>query len=668
MTRGSIIGTAGHIDHGKTALVKMLTGVDTDRLKEEKERGISIELGFASLTTPGGRRAGIVDVPGHERFIKHMLAGAGGIDLVLLIIAADEGVMPQTREHFDIIRLLGITEGIVVLTKTDLVDAEWLALVRADVARFIADTPLAGSPIAEVSSTTGTGRDALLALIDEKLSAVHPLDRGDLLRLPVDRVFVMEGFGTVVTGTLWGGTVGVGDEVTVLPKGLRTRVRSVQVHNEKVTRAEPGHRVAVALHGLAKEEVERGDWVAGAGPIAASSMLDVRLSLLAGAPRALRTNARVRFHHGAMERLGRIVLLEGDELPPGAASFAQVRLESPAVALRGDRFVLRRYSPPQTIGGGIVLDPNAGKRRRGDARALEALRVLERGDPAAQVAQAVLARGAEGIASRDLPRALGGLDAPAVAAAAEALVASGTVRRIGEGLLVHKEAFASAASLVHAELERSQREHRLRWGMAKGELKSRLAPRIPAPVFDALLAEETGAGRLHARGDRVRTGGAEAPLAPEGERLRERVETLLLAQPFAPPSPKEMLAAGSAPVPGSTKRASGSPAQAPGSTAGRGGEAPALTADDLTEMLQHLVFEGRAVRVMTDLYYHAGAIRRVEDAVREFFRKKEELTVGEFKDLLGISRKHAVPLLEHLDRTGVTRRRGDTRVAGTPPA
>jgi selenocysteine-specific elongation factor len=535
----------------------------------------------------------------------------------------------------DIVRLLGIHEAIVVLTKTDLVDPEWLALVRADVARFFEGTPFAEAPVLGFSSKTGEGRDALLAAIDAKLAAARPVGRGDVTRLPVDRVFVLEGFGTVVTGTLWGGAVRAGDEVTVLPRGTRTRVRSVQVHGRKVESAGPGHRVAVALHGLARDDLARGDWIAGPGPLAASSMLDARLALLGDAAKPLRNNARVRFHHGASELLGRVLLLEGDELAPGASMFAQVRLEAPAVALRGDRFVIRRYSPPRAIGGGVLLDPVASKRRRGDARAIESLRVLERGDPRAQVEQAVRSRGAGGLHPRDLGKALGGAADEAFGSAAEGLAAAGVLRALPDGTLVHREAVERACALLLEEVAAHQRDHAIRWGMVKGELKSRLARQVPGPLFDLLLAEETAAGRLHQRGDRVRAGDAGSALGAAEEAFRDRVETILKAQPFAPPAPKEILAA-----------------------------APGMEAGALTEMLQHLVFEGRAVRVTSDLFYHADAVRALMERLREFFAAKEELGVGDFKDLFGLSRKHAVPLLEHLDRTGMTRRRGDVRIAG----
>src|SRR5512143_31583 len=349
-TRLAVVGTAGHIDHGKTALVRRLTGVDTDRLPEEKKRGISIDLGFAPLVTPAGVRVGIVDVPGHERFVKNMLAGVGG--------------MPQTREHFDIVRLLGVRRGVVVLTKRDLVDDAWVAEVRKDVAALLAATPLAEAPVVEFSAVTGAGTPELLAAMDALLAGAGARALDEPARLPVDRVFTVEGFGTVVTGTLWRGRIRTGDTLELRPRGLPVRVRRVQVHGATVEEARAGQRTAVALHGVEREQVERGDWLLAPGSLASSSILDVRFELLDDWPKEWPANTRVRFHLGASEIIGRLVLLEGESVAPGRSALAQVRLERPTVAARGDRFVIRQYSPSHTIGGGSVIEPVAAKRRR----------------------------------------------------------------------------------------------------------------------------------------------------------------------------------------------------------------------------------------------------------------------------------------------------------------
>jgi selenocysteine-specific elongation factor len=385
-TRLAVIGTAGHIDHGKTALVRRLTGVDTDRLPEEKRRGISIDLGFAPLVTPGGIHAGIVDVPGHERFVKNMLAGVGGIDLVLLVIAADEGVMPQTREHLAIVKLLGIPRGIVVLTKRDLVEPAWAEMVARDAKALLVGTALADAPVVEFSATTGAGTQELLATLDRQLAAVANRPMEEPARLPVDRVFTVEGFGTVVTGTLWRGRVRTGDALELAPGARAVRVRRVQVHGATVDEARAGQRTAIALHGVERDQVERGHWLIAPGSLRESAVLDARFELLADYPREWPANARVRFHLGASEIIGRLVLLEGTSLKPGASALAQLRLEHPAVAARGDRFVIRTYSPSRTVGGGSVIEPVAAKRRR-HAAGLEQLAVHESGSLAARLLQ-----------------------------------------------------------------------------------------------------------------------------------------------------------------------------------------------------------------------------------------------------------------------------------------
>ena len=387
--RHVIMGTAGHVDHGKTALVRLLTGIDTDRLKEEQERGISIELGFAHLDLASGLQVGVVDVPGHERFVKHMLAGAGGIDFVLLVVAADEGVMPQTVEHLQIVEMLGVERGLVALTKVDLVEPEMRELAALDVREVLAGTPFADWPLFPVSALTGEGKAELARAIEELAQAVEARTGAGPLRLPIDRVFVMEGFGTVVTGTLWQGTAREGDQVTVLPGARPARVRQVQVHGRKVQAAAAGQRVALALHGLDKDEIARGDWVTTPGAFRDASILDVRLRAVGPGERTIAQRERVRFHLGASEVFGRVTFFGRDELKPGEDDVAQIRLETPLVAARGDRFVIRRYSPVRTAGGGQVIEPGTQKRRRSDVAAAQALAALERGSAEERIAAAL---------------------------------------------------------------------------------------------------------------------------------------------------------------------------------------------------------------------------------------------------------------------------------------
>ncbi|MGE5840291.1 MAG: selenocysteine-specific translation elongation factor [Deltaproteobacteria bacterium] len=386
-----ILGTAGHIDHGKTSLVKAMTGIDTDRLKEEKERGITIELGFAHLELPSGQILGIVDVPGHEKFVKHMVAGATGVDLVALVIAADEGVMPQTREHLEICQLLKVKKGLVVLTKIDMVDQEWLDLVKEDVSNFLSETFLAGAPIAPVSSVTGQGIKELVAMLDSMVKEIPERETSGFFRLPVDRVFTMKGFGTVVTGTTISGLVRTGDEITVYPQGLVARIRGIQVHGREVEEVSAGLRTAINLQGVEKEQIERGNVVATKDSLRPTRMADVVLHHLKSSPRKLKNRAKVRFHTGTSEIISTVVLLDRDELNLGDTCFAEIRLEEPVAVLARDRYVLRSYSPVRAIAGGEILNAGPQKKKRFSEAALTELNVLNSGNLSEITEQFVLA-------------------------------------------------------------------------------------------------------------------------------------------------------------------------------------------------------------------------------------------------------------------------------------
>src|SRR5262245_32725375 len=478
--RLAIVGTAGHIDHGKTALVRRLTGVDTDRLPEEKARGISIDLGFAPLVTPAGVRVGLVDVPGHERFVKNMLAGVGGMDLVLIVIAADEGIMPQTREHLAIVQLLGVPRAIVVLTKADLVEREWMEMVKRDVTSLLATTPLAGAPLVEFSAVDGRGQQELLALLDRELQALPGRLDDAPARLPVDRVFVAEGFGTVVTGTLWRGAVRAGDTVQRLPRAKDLRVRRVQVHGVTVDTARAGQRTAIALHGIEREDIARGDWLVTPGSAEPSRVLDVRFELLPDYPKRWPAQARVRFHLGAGEQLGRLILLEGKTLDPGNSALAQLRLEQAAVPARGDRFVIRSYSPARTVGGGVVIEP-VGERRRRHAASLEALAVRESGSLEARLLQRLESE-ATPVATAALARAVSEPEAP-VGEALLALSREGSVIAVGDRWL-DRSRWSAALETIRDEVADYAQRHPARYGVPKGELKSALKRTLEASLFD----------------------------------------------------------------------------------------------------------------------------------------------------------------------------------------
>jgi len=626
------IGTAGHVDHGKTALVKALTGIDTDRLKEEKERGISIQLGFAYLDLPSGIRAGIVDVPGHERFIKNMLAGVGGIDLVLLVIAADEGVMPQTREHLDIIQLLGVERGVVALTKVDLVDAEWLGLVLGEVREYLAGTVLAAAPVIPVSAVTGEGLGELIAALDRAVQEVQERPAGGPVRLPIDRVFTVAGFGTVVTGTLVSGTVNEGDTLTVLPQGITGRVRSLQVHKQKTRSARAGQRVAVNLAGVEREAVQRGNVLATPGAFRASHRLDARVFLLPTA-RPLKNRARVRFHLGTAEVMGRAVLLDRDELAPGASAYAQLLLEEPVVADRQDRFVLRSFSPLETIGGGVVLDPAAERHKRFRPEVLARLRTLESGSPAEKVLQQLGA--AEAPREVSFLTTATGMPPEEVTRQVQELAAAGRVKV----LPVENQLFVLDARLydklkqkIGGILNAYHREFPLREGYPKEELRSRLFPDVPARVFQALLQALADDGLVALRGQAVALAGFGQVLPPATERLLAQLAALYREARFQPPGWEEAAARLKIPP------------------------------EEAGEYLAYLLRNNTLVKIDEGLIFHAAALREAQDMVVAVLRRQGEISVAEVRDLLKTSRKFALPLLEYFDQKRVTRRVGDKRV------
>ncbi len=632
--RHLIIGTAGHIDHGKTALVKALTGIDTDRLKEEKERGISIELGFAFLTLPDGTQAGIVDVPGHERFVKTMLAGVGGIDLVILVVAADEGVMPQTREHLHICQLLQVKRGLVALTKADLVEAEWLEMVQADIVGALQGTFLDGCPVVPCSATTGQGLPELLQAIQAQAAAAEPKRTEGTLRLPIDRVFTIKGFGTVVTGTLWSGTLAMGDEVAILPLDLRSRVRRLQVHGQSVERAVAGQRTAVNLPGLEVSQIERGDVLCRPGTLRASEVFDATLSLLPDAPRPLMNRSRVRFHLGTSERLARVVLLDREELQPGNQTYAHLRLEAPSAALPRDRYVIRSYSPAVTIGGGSVLDPNPPRERRARAAVMEHLRVLERGSATDRLERHLLASGFSPVTGEEL-RAQSDLEPAAVAEGLRELAAKGVAVLVGskgEAGILHGERVAQLEKEVRARLAEFHEKEPLKDGLAKEELRSKLPAQLAPATFGWMLARLTEANQIAVERDKVRLAGHRPTLSAAEEELKAKIEAAYRAAAFQPATPEGVLA---------------------GLQAERKlGQA----------VFRRMVDDGILVKVKEDIFLHRDCYQELRQRVLTHFQTQLSINVGTMKDLFGVSRKYAIPFLEHLDDVRITRRQGDERL------
>jgi selenocysteine-specific elongation factor len=628
-----IVGTAGHIDHGKTALVKALTGIDTDRLKEEKERGISIELGFASLKLGPDLSLGIVDVPGHERFVKTMLAGVGGIDLVVLVIAADEGIMPQTREHLHICQLLQIKRGLVALTKADLVEPDWLEMVQGEVASFLKGTFLEGCAIVAVSAATGRGLPDLTEALRRLAAEAEPKRTEGVFRLPIDRVFTMKGFGTVVTGTVLAGTLKVGDEVVILPKGLRSRVRRLQVHSANVETALAGQRTAVNLPGVEVAEIERGDLLARPDTLRPALAMDAKLNLLPDALRPLANRARVRFHLGTSELLGRVALLDRDELAPGGEAYVHLRLESPAAALPRDRFVIRSYSPMVTIGGGAILDPNPPSRRRPREKILEILKVLEKGSPPEQVERMLLNAGLVP-ATADALRATGDLDRATVDAALADLQRAGAAVPVGAkgAEFLHRDVAARLEDSVVRLLGEFHRREPLKDGLAKEEIRSKLPPQLPPAAFAWLLQWLAERQRIAVERDKVRLFTHKPTLSAADEAIREKLERAYREAACQPPAQAEALAA----VAGDRKLAQA--------------------------VFRRLVDDGALVRMGGDLYVHREAYEKMKAVLGDFLKANGKIGVPAFKDLLGISRKYAIPFLEHFDEVRFTRRQGDERV------
>ncbi len=628
-----VLGTAGHVDHGKTALIKALTGIDTDRLKEEKERGITIELGFASLALPGGTRLGVVDVPGHERFVKNMVAGAGGIDMVLLVIAADEGVMPQTREHMDICSLLGVKKGLVALTKTDLVDEEWLSLVREDVRGFLKGTFLEQAPVVPLSVVTNTGLGELIRAIEEVSSGIEEKPDSGVFRLPIDRVFSMKGFGTVVTGTLASGRVQVGDAVETYPGKRLSKVRGIQVHNEAEETAETGQRTAVNLQGVEKEAIERGNVLSHPDTLGPSVRFDVSLDYLPSAARSLKNRALVRFHAGTNEAIARIILLDRDELGPGRRGYAQILLESPGVAMAGDRFVVRSYSPVRTVGGGEILDPLPRKHKRCHKGILEEMKILQEGSDAERTALIIRRSGLAGIAAPMITVRTG--------------INMNQIGRILQDMFSRKEAVLwdrDSQRVVSFPVYRSIQEkillatktfHEkfpLRTGMSKEELRMTLGDFIDVKLFNLSLRDLEKAGKVQSDRENIRLPDHRVHLQGDLEALRERINGIYHGAGLTPPTGKEIME----------------------KLADRAGEAG--------KVLNVMLNDGTLVKVDEDLYFHRDILSKLRDDYRSLLSREGKSTPATFKDLTGLSRKFIIPLMEYFDATKLTIRVGDHRV------
>jgi selenocysteine-specific elongation factor len=623
-----IVGTAGHIDHGKTALVKALTGIDADRLAEEKRRGITIDLGFAHLDLPGANgeplHIGFVDVPGHERFVRNMLAGVGGIDLVLLVIAADESIKPQTREHFDILQLLGVQRGVTVLTKSDAVDAETLDVVRLEVEEFLRGSFLEGQPSIAVSSLTGAGLDDLKRAIIAAAAEVRPRDADALARLPIDRVFTMKGFGTVVTGTLVAGTVRREEELEVFPTGQKVRVRGVQVHGLAADAAVAGQRTALNLAGASTDDLARGMTLAPVATFQTTRRVDVRLNLLSSAPRPLKSRSRVHLHSNTMETVAEIGLHGAKQLAAGAQAYARLKLPQPALLLPGDRFIIRQFSPVVTIGGGVVLDAASIPRMPG----LESfLQVLESGDPEAMLRARIARRGHGGISMARLIAETGWTRDFLEARLARA-VKDARVLRVGD-LFVDAPAMLGLQELMLSSVESFHRKNSLVGGIAREALREQV--KASAEVFATSLERLSREKKIESAGELLRLPGHGVVMKDEEAESKQKIEVAFAGSGLKVPALPEVLA---------------------------GLKVDKARAQKIVTLLLR---DKVLIKVSDELVFHRSALEDLRRVVATQKARSPKMDVATFKELTGVSRKYAIPLLEYLDRERVTRRVGDAR-------
>jgi selenocysteine-specific elongation factor len=621
-----IIGTAGHIDHGKTALVKALTGIDADRLAEEKRRGITIDLGFAHLELPDSSgettRFGFIDVPGHEKFVRNMLAGVGGIDMVLLVIAADEGVKPQTREHFDICRLLGIQHGITVITKSDLVDADTLEVVRLEIADFLQGSFLENAPIVAVSSVRGSGLDELKRELARTAGLIQPRSSDALTRLPIDRVFTMKGFGTVVTGTLISGSIRKEDELELFPAHRKLRIRGVQVHGTSASAATAGERTALNLAGIERERLERGMVLASPALLRSTSELDVKISLLRS-PRPLKSGARVHFHAFSAETIGRVSIYHSKQLDPGAEGFAHLRLASPQLLLPGDRFIIRQFSPVTTIGGGVVLD--AFPRKASGSQHSEFLSKLSDPNPVTALKMRIARRADRGLSFEDAIAETGWRKEKI-----NSLVKSESDIVQGAPLLISTADFGSAMRGISAALSRFHQENPLLPGLSSEALKNHAA--AGDAVFDFALDSLLRARKIESADGLLRLPGRDVAMKSDETQARSVIENAFASAGLKVPALKDVIAD--------------------------------LKIDKARaeKIITLLLRDKTLIKISDDLVFHRKALDQLRSQVTAQKSRSPQLDVARFKDLTGVSRKYAIPLLEYLDRERVTKRVGDSRV------
>ncbi len=628
-----ILGTSGHIDHGKTSLIKALTGIDTDRLKEEKERGITIELGFASLTLPNGRRLGVIDVPGHEKFVKNMVAGATGIDVVAMIIAADEGIMPQTEEHMEICSLLGIKHGIVALTKVDMVDAEWLDLVVEEIGEFTKGTFLENAPIVPVSSATGAGiKEFAMALEDiaEKLPERVYLNK---FRLPIDRVFTMKGFGTVITGTVIAGKIKTGDSVSIYPHRIISKVRGIQVHNESVDEAGAGTRCAINFRGLEKSLLNRGDVVSEKDFLKPSYIMDVELNYLKSAKKPLKSNIKIRFHTGTIETMANLILLDKEKLDPGDSCLAQLRFYTPIATIKQDRFVIRSYSPVKTIGGGIILNPIAKKLKLEAKDKISALKEAFEKDAEDILLFHLKEAGHVGLAMSDLIIMTSISEKKLDSVLAKYFSARTVILLDKEHrIYIHKNALEALIEGTRKRLEVFHKNNPLKEGILKEELKSKILYDIKPKLFNLILNSMIKNKMIALNQDIVRLAEHKVLLLADQKKVKEDILKDYEKAGLTPAYAKDLI-----------KKFN-------------------INAKDAKELFAMLVKDNFLIKAKEDLYFNADAVNALKEKLINFLQANKEITAAQFKSIAKVPRKYLIPLLEFFDVSGVTIRIGDKRI------
>ena len=629
-----IIGTAGHIDHGKTTLIKAITGRETDRLQEEKERGISIELGFTYFDLPSGQRAGIIDVPGHERFIKNMLAGVIGMDMVLLVVAADEGVMPQTSEHLAILDILGIQKGFIVITKADLVDEEWLELVKEDIKEKVNDTFLENTPMIAVSSTEKTGIQDVVNLIDKLSLEVKDREIHDMPRLPIDRVFSMSGFGTIVTGTLLSGEFNIGEEVQIFPRDKIARIRSLQVHDEDTKVAYAGQRVAMNIAGLKKGEIHRGDVIAPKDSMKKTLMLDVKIKLIKSISRPIENRTRLRLYIGTKEVLCRIVLLDKDVLNPGEDGYAQLRLEEEVVAKRGDKFIVRFYSPMYTIGGGEILEPNPDKKKRFDENAIKELQIKEKGNHKDIIEKIILDKSKMFPTIRDISKLTAMLQ-ERIEREVENLSKDGKIilfKFIKDLHIIHINYFNELKTIIIQELKEFHKKNTLKIGMEKEVIRSKYLKNIKPNVAERFIQLLIEKGYIEQHAENISIRGFQIQYSPIQLEIKNNLLKLYFRSMFAPPKREELP------------------------------EILDYDIDKLVQVFDSLVNSGEMIKLNDEIYLHKSNYEKGLKMLKDFIKTNESITVAEYRDILKANRKVALSLLEYFDQKKITIRDQDRRI------